>query len=120
MRQFLDKPSELRVEMELPDRPDKAQLLLFDLFHGFRFLSVAVDRQTDIISFDAYFNQGWSGQLVEDRFDLSQRAPNETVNCVARLRLAQGLQLTASSTVTSRTHPTFNRATAYGGPWCPL
>ena len=96
MRHFLDGRSEMRLEVLLPDHPDKAQQFFFNTYHGFRFFSIKVDPATDVISFDQEKNQFWSGQLVEDGFDLTYRKTccGDTFSCTASLRPAVGLQLT--------------------------
>jgi len=97
LRHFLDGRAELRMEVVLPDRPDKAQQLLFDSYHGYRFETLKIDPKSDILTFDQRANKDWSGQLVEDGFDLTLSTRTSTygwLNCVMNMRIADPKQLT--------------------------
>jgi hypothetical protein len=97
LRHFLDGRSELRIDVVLPDRPDKGQQYLYDTYHGYRFKTLAIDPKSDILSFDKAANRDWSGQLVEDGFDLSLDTLTSTYGrllCVMTVRIADAQKLT--------------------------
>ena len=97
LRHFLNDRPELRLEFLLPDNADKAQQLLFDQHQALRFMKIKVDPRTDIITFDKYKNQFWSGHLIDDGIDLTFKRPRgsgETLRCILKLRIASASLMT--------------------------
>ncbi len=99
LRYFLNGRPELRTEFILPDGANKGQQLLYNKHQALRFMKITVDPQTDIITFGRRKNDFWSGQLVDDGFDLTFARPrpySETLNCIMKMRLAGAKELTGN------------------------